>query len=137
VVGIAVEHAALEDVPTPAPPDAADADVAGAWVVVLAASPGNCAAFWGLMNGGALIAPVVAAPVVTSPEVGMVEVGTLSGSAAEAAPDEDVAGEPGCVAVESFGVDPAVTVDDGAMLVGATAACWVGCPTCGLICELA
>jgi hypothetical protein len=143
VVGIAVEHAALEDAPTPAPPDAADAEVVGACVLVLAPSPANWTAFWGLMNGDALIAPAVELPVVTSPDVGKVEVGTLRGSAAEAAlevvvledvsTDKDDAGEPGCVVVELF--DPVMAAGNGAMVVGATPACCVGCPTCA--CELA
>jgi hypothetical protein len=63
VVGIAVEHAALEDVPAAAPPGAADADVAGAWVEVLAASPGNCMARCGLIVGDALMAPIATLPV--------------------------------------------------------------------------
>ena len=137
VVGIAVEHAAFEDAPTPAPPDAADADVVGACVLVLAPSPGNWTAFCGLMNG-VLVAPAVAAPVVTSPDVGMVEVGTLRGSMAEAALDEDVAGEADRVAVELFCIDPVVAAGNGAIVVGATPTCCVGCPAsaCELACEL-
>jgi hypothetical protein len=126
VVGIAVEHAALDDEPTPAPPDAADA--VGACVEVLVPSPDNCTARWGLTNAGALIAPAVAVPEV-------VEVGTLRGSVAEAAL-ADEAGKPGCVAADWFCVAPAVVAGgNGAMVVGATPACCVGWPTCA--CEVA
>jgi len=62
----------------------------------------------------------------------MVEVGTLRGSGDETAldatapedvsTDEDDAGEPDCAAVEPFGVDRVVTVDDGARMAGATPA---------------
>jgi hypothetical protein len=97
------------------------------------------------MNADALIAPAVAVPVVTSPDVGSGEVGTLSGSVAETkldvvlddgSLDENDAAEPGCVAVDSCGIDPVVVAGgNGAMVVGATPACWVGCPTCA--CEVA
>jgi hypothetical protein len=82
------------------------------------------------MNGDALIVPVVAMLVVPSPEVGRVEVGTLRGSEAEIALAVDVTGKPGCVAVGSLGIDPVVAGGNGAMVVGATPACWVGCPAC-------
>jgi hypothetical protein len=133
VVGIAVEQAAFEDVPTAAPPDAG-ADVFAAWVAVLAPSPGNCTAFWGSMNAGALIAPAVV-PVVRWPEVGSGEVGTINGSDAEALEDvsidEDGVAESDDIPDEVFGV----AGGNGASVVGPTPACWVGCPTCGRVCE--
>jgi hypothetical protein len=141
VVGIAVEHAALEDVPTPAPPDAADADVVGACVELLAPSPGNCTACCGSIVGDALTAPIATLPVVVWPADGRVEVGTARGSEAVAAIALEVASSDDAVPVEApLELDGVVIVsaDELSMVVGATPACCVGCPTgaCGIAWEL-
>jgi hypothetical protein len=71
--------------------------VAGAWVAVLAASPGNCRAIWGLIDAEPLMPPVdpVAAPAGAIADGPVTfELGTFNGSVAQscagAAPMIDV-----------------------------------------------
>jgi hypothetical protein len=131
VVGIAVEHAALEDVPAAAPPDGADADVVGACVEVLAPSPGSCAACCGSTVGDALMAPVATLPVVVWPAGGWVEVGTANGSEEVAAIALDVASSDDAVPVDAPAKPDCVGIvskDALFVVVGATPACGRGCP---------
>ena len=131
-----VEHAALEDVPTPAPPDAADADVVGACLELLAPSPGNCTACCGSTVGDALMAPVTTLPVVVWPVVvwlagGRVEVGTANGSEDVAAIALDVASSDDAVPVGAPAKPDCVGIvseDELFVVVGATPACARGCP---------
>jgi hypothetical protein len=56
--------------------------VIGPCVGVFEASPGNCTAVWGLIEGTAFMAPGACVAVAKLPDDGMDEVGTLKGSEA-------------------------------------------------------
>jgi hypothetical protein len=73
-----------EDVPAEAPAAeegaGSEAVLIGPCVGVFEASPGNCRAVWGLVEGTAFIAPGACVTVPRLPDDRMDEVGTLNGS---------------------------------------------------------